>query len=830
MADYGREMKSQGSIYFGDFPSRVIQPRIVVTNLMMSSNPASAGNSELTYASEIGAVHAPEYFVPHNNVIPSDANFDYTTVKNRNDHLLAGVPTVGWKTWSFSGGTPYLFNYPNNSGFGHQVIDVKCKEAASQKDFRFSAKTPTTNEWQGVRLAYSRTYADTQSSTGSEDWFVISFQIGVAVYRIYHSSSMGTSLDIQTADDLTNGGVASTNEYGDPVWATSGRQPKIAGDWVTLIPNLVSKGEMLRVGGSQSRTQGSDHIEVLIKSIGNHLSIFVTGMNQAVSIPFYMNRHLTTLPIKWLSIDVKNMTSCSFSAHPMKFLANSFYRSYPQQLGFFPSATTPIRYRVWYPDGFGAIQLSGETQYGVTVTTVVGTDTTSSPVYDVDLTLGVSGTWKEQDYADSTPLITKVDLMMDGIESNQWFTPTHIDFPASAVETYPPPQETVRFKGMVEKWTVDMERLSFNHTVDVAFSIFGGIDEFTAYTGVRPLGTIIMAMDNGYTHLGQIPKFTGMVKRYSIDRPSGGATATLTLHGISRMRQLEDRIIHAPPNLDLHNHYAAMYYLASYAGFTDADIGWMDYVDTSDPTNFTVLDTEPYALPTDFGNRTWTPMNNSVNVRQLMWEIQKLTGFFLWADHYGRLQYRAWVPLTTPTPKRTFAPAYVPEYDDGIPTEYSSYSLELSNEDTRNRMILMGVDQYSQDWSAVTVKLEDEASISASVGQQPINYIGYPVDFVLEDTRFANKAFAVSSASRIFNIIRQPQTDITLNCAWRHDDINPFDCIRVEDDKVSWLRDFPFYVLGVVHVTELRGSTMVQASTLHAKYLETSGYFEPTVT
>jgi hypothetical protein len=373
---------------------------------------------------------------------------------------------------------------------------------------------------------------------------------------------------------------------------------------------------------------------------------------------------------------------------------------------------------------------------------------------------------------------------------------------------------------IVEESEADFDGLTIHQSVSMTYTYFNGLDVLTNQTGgMYGIGNIAIGLrlgatgryDDGVTVAsvgsdGQpFWRFQGMCDTYEYHED--GHNTLVTLRCDSLMRILDERFIFAPPIYDGWNHYAAMHYLASYAGFTDAQIGWSGLVDTTDPTRIISNGTETgYTLPLEFGNRTWSPAYRSLSVRQAMFEIQKTSGFFLFVDELGILQYKAWISAVDQNSavRRNFQKIPSDNYEV-LPTEIQNLDIYVTNRDVRNQIAVIGINATyegstgDQSWQPIVVIATDEPSISA-IGTKPYNYVGYRKDHVIMDARFANVEFARDTAVRLFNLERQPTMQVSFRTSFLQPDLFPLMYITVTTDKnIPFLNNTPLVIWKISH-------------------------------
>jgi len=292
--------------------------------------------------------------------------------------------------------------------------------------------------------------------------------------------------------------------------------------------------------------------------------------------------------------------------------------------------------------------------------------------------------------------------------------------------------------------------------------------------------------------------------------------ALLRLTCMDQMQWLADVLIAAPPDMDLWNHYYAMRWIANFCGITDAQLGFINMV-PSDRYGVSPNDLNPYFLPAGDGGQPWTPRDRTIPAITLAEMIRRVTGFVLFVDSYGYLQYYQFIPPDQQTPVMTYS-----MYNTGTqqnPDEMFGFSFRASTRDTRNQLALVGIDAYGPDWSPIVEKREDMNSIFTPPGYiPPANYCGYKKPLVWMDSRFANSDFASKAADQIFAIADLPDYTCSVN-AWLQPGVYPMDVMMVDYPRANTF-GIPFVVTEVSNVLSLAGSNLVMQSTLNGKLLE----------
>lgn len=821
-----------GSVWMGDFrtvyPAQSTPP-LVVTDRMIFTDPSSMGARSMRYIPEVGGAMAPELLVPHNNKITDPAML--SSVKDGDEYLLADAPSVEWKKFTFSDGTnAVLTNYADTSGWGHQVIDVNCKSASAAPDFGFTASTKNlaSQQVQGFSLKFQRRLA--ANSDGAIDHWRIEFQLSNwLTYRINFSTQKGVSISVRNEKNRTtavpdpDGGTHNlvelgvVDEYGDVVFGGS-KFLYPDSEYIDISQDVEANGEESEVLGVKSRAFGTELTTVKVLMVANRILVWVGGFSKPFVFHHFRNRSSKNWLVNYVTVDALNVSQCSFSLHPVRFVADTGYRSSPQQLGFVP--VNPFGFIFSIHDAVSRVYASGEAAtidapFGGTLTgTILDGQTLATVVqYDLDLALNSNASWQGVDYANTSPILTKVQLKTEGSVS-----PSSGSGLVSFNSLTPP--SNIRPRMITEESEADFEGMTIRQSVSMTYTYFNGLDVLTAQTGgMAGIGNIAVGLklgatgryDDGVTVAsvgsdGQpFWRFQGMCDTYEYHED--GRNTLVTLHCDSLMRILDERYILAPAIYDGWNHYAAMHYLASYAGFTDAQIGWSGLVDSSDPTKIISNGTETgYTLPIEFGNRTWSLSYRSLSVRQAMSEIQKVTGYLLYVDELGVLQYKAWIPASDQhsAVRRVFRKMPSDSYEV-LPTEIQNLDVYVTNRDVRNNIAVIGINASyegavgDQSWQPIVVIAEDQPSQGAE-GVKPYNYVGYRKDHVLKDARFANVDFARDTAVRLYNLERQPTMQVSFRTAFLQPDLFPLMYVMVETDKnIPFLNNTPLVIWKVSH-------------------------------
>src|SRR6185312_15064995 len=157
-------------------------------------------------------------------------------------------------------------------------------------------------------------------------------------------------------------------------------------------------------------------------------------------------------------------------------------------------------------------------------------------------------------------------------------------------------------------------------------------------------------------------------------------------------------------------------------------------------------------------------------------------------------------------------------YPGGDINEMFNLQLVNSTENTRNQVILVGIDAYGTDWSPRVESREDEASVYTAPGDLPkANHIGYKAAMAWVDTRFANPPFASRAADNTFAYLSLPEYTVNL-ATWLQPDLFPMDVIWVNDPKSNSL-GVAFYIMSVTNVMSVLGSNIVLQTNIGGKFL-----------
>lgn len=800
MAD--QMLKYRGRLYVGDmlttFPLQV-QPQISIPDYMTAVAAfARRDAGDMAYEPSVGLAYPREVLVPHNQKISAAV-----TIVDNNAHLLSSAPDFTWATFSVSGATSHIQMFRDRTGYGNQIIDVRCADIASAPDLTLNAATGTGRSDQGFRFQWNR---------GMFTW---------------HSASLGSPPYLNLYFKVN---TSTETEYS--IQMSPGRPTRIlrsvdgGSSYIPIHQTIENDSALAQVGGNNSRLRGAEFNTLKVRILGNKCVINMPGAEPITftvtspkadadsSDPEVASTHPV---ITQITLKAKGFTHLSFACHPVKFLQAATMRSNPLQLGFAPDVSTPPRY-VIHTDSAAKSRNSGQTWTPgypsgatVTVTTVSGTETLAAPSYDLDIDNGTTaGTYQGEDYVDKTLTISRVTMRVDGIVENNATTPVELPFEQGT------PKAPVE---VIEQWLFDPSKLRASHTLRVTFSNRQGWEYFRQITGIAGSGNFAVGLDLGYTHWpGDIARFTGFCHTIETsDAPNNERYVTLVC--VDRLQQLDDAYTFAPPNYDGWNHYAAVAELMMIAGIALSDMAFLDMI-PSDPFESTPSDTDPYYLPTPPGFRPWSPINRNLPVAEIIASIQKLTGFCIFVDNVGRLHYEPFVQDTLPAPKAIFKPV---ASSPGDIQEAMSARTRTSTMNVRNKVTLIGFDPFRPNESFIFRQKTDDDSISSVPPNQPFNFIGYPKRMLWMDARFANEDFATAAIDRLYKLVRQPEYTLDLE-SWMQPNIFPTDVVYWDDKGSTGSAEVPFYVFGITNIL----STMNKKKVIMRSYLN-GRYFDPSI-
>ena len=798
------ELFYAGAVQLGDVHSAwpfQKQAELSITDYLTSAFPITRESSKaFRYDPQLGVAYAQEILVPYDQRIKDGV--DTSTVKDF-DKFLLGKESTYWTVTQFDAGNHFLQNFRDKAGFGYQLIDVKWKGTGSPTGNIFEAKTlPPSDKkalnCQGFNFIYNKSKTTWQSPDDAN----------------------GVDLYWRIGDDWY--GVQFTQEGSAiVVWTDENYEATPNVEWHHV--GVLAKSSLAQhaLTGNNARIRSSEFVSIRVRAlsdqlvidIGGNASPFVTPIIAPKTDPLDTSPRATVVSptITQVFFDATQFSHLSYGLHPLCFATEASMRSNPQQIAEVPDESTPIYYIVGLPSGSAVVD-SGDMLNPdfpdtsiISVTTVAETEQTAAPQYDLLLKNKVDGSYATREYSHTTAVITKITLRVPGIVIQYNAQPTLIPFGVGAAKPVCMAQNSVVFNPA----SMTMER-----KCSVTFNNWEGTDDFSAVTGVSCSGNVAMALDMGYDGKGTARRYTGIVETFRWSSPGGGKNY-LTLLGTDVMTQLADCYIFCPPDLDGMNQYYAMAVLASFAGVSRDQLGFASLI-PDDPFQATDNDPDPFFLPRGIGMTPWTPRNRSMPVLELMQSIQKLAGFLLYADEFNVLQYLEWIPSDPLQPKRVFTYADT-GYDGANLDAIWSLTGESSTRETRNQIVIVGIDANKPGWDVLVVKREDKDSIDAPPSQQPRNYCGKKKPLVWMDSRFADLPFATKSADRLYRTLRIPSYTVNFTTHLQND-LFPLDVIWVNDPKTGTF-GIPFYIMGIQEQASVIGGSITQQSTISARYL-----------
>lgn len=534
---------------------------------------------------------------------------------------------------------------------------------------------------------------------------------------------------------------------------------------------------------------------------------------------------------KITSVGIKftKFTQASFSLHLARWSPTFEYDSVQQGMGITPDPSTPFVFDV---------SLSGETKIGLasgasftpmdfSTHSITVTDVTSGQLAQYTLQCASSGSgdfsYGGQTTTRYTPAVERVCSRMDGIVED-------VDESAvvSTVFNLVPDDLNRHLAGFSEVLEFDIANLRVRQQMSLDLFNWEGIASLSAITGVAGAGNVAALMRWGWQHQVGISggegdawtgggvgpgwaRMWGYCDTYTYTSQQGRHMMRMSVK--SMMDRLDEAIIVCPPNIDGWNHFWAVKWILNYCGIPDNRIGFLpmcpaapDLVAAGDPDG-----PNGYFLPIGVGSQPWTPIDRRISASQLLATIQSVTGYVLYADAYGVMQYESFLRAGTATPKRVFRERYPYDTKHGLTTMWG-LSTTISTADTRNVVAVVGMDIFNPAGSRLDTtdyRKVDEASISSLPGAQPANYVGWRKIFAMLDTRFASAALTRSAAERQFAIMRLPQIVCSFTC-WGQPDLYPMDQIAVEDWR-SGLTAYPATEADWLVLTITRMSTRLES-------------------
>lgn len=813
--------------------------------------------------------------------VPFNQKSFLPTVRDRGKHNRTGSPAVRWETITTAGATQILQEFKESHyGYAYWQTTVKndaeaqtAKITATCDHIELSDGTSRPMAEREVSIHFSRNlFTRAQTTSGK---VTISIKVGGYWYRSEVSSTRPTKVDkstdggsthTQVKDHLKGGGSdhAGAGSTGDVrLGAQVELRIKAANGRLTLsqagsaaAPLMVSLAKDTRwgiLGVALQRLQlapgavaalppppfkahcwpGGVGAELTLREVtvtaANPLNDQITVTGSLAGIAPGGTLDILDPRIEAVKVEAEGYTQFCVAVHPMRYVTTGYYTRAPFQTGFVPLPETVAGFTI-HTDGEVGGVLDGNVYNptllpGAAITpklTLAG----SVGYYRLDMTgpdkdmsdQEVYESYLGQEYAEDTPILTRVTTRFEGISEvpgNAFFA-----IPLGVGGENP-------VQSITESIAFDPGSLTIRHSASVTLDNFRGMAALSAATGIGGLGNVGVGIRLGYAHqqglvsdgvLG-LPRFWGFSSRRSFTVAQGGGAANMILDCQDQMAQLAEVLIAAPADLDGHNHYWAMAYLAQLAGIPLPRMAFAPLV-PSDPYGASPYDTAPYFLPMGAGMRPWTPVNRTLPVLSLMDQVRKTTGYLLYFDAIGQLRYEPFLPIFNwlAGPKRIFRPTPEPsatarDWRGGL-TELWDLQVSFDVSEVKNQTLLVGIDS-EQSWGVIASKLEDQASISSPAGYQPINYKGYKAPFIWMDSRFANEGFALRSSARLFYWLRQPAVTVTFTC-WAQPDLFPLDMIWVNDWRTG-IAELPFYILSMSTTTPSHG---LPRTTITARYLD----------
>lgn len=639
-----------------------------------------------------------------------------------------------------------------------------------------TAVTPTSSfNCQGLTALISKATWLTAPTTAAANWWV-GWTIGTRKFQVLVDSTGKSKIQTRLTGDL---------------------------EWQTL--------QSLRLGADINKTTGNTGLD----SGAGNIAVSVLFLNNALQVsvgiattPYlhdcniYADIVALSQPIiSVVEIGARYYSVFSFSAHPLKWRPSVRYVSADKKLNTAASGFTDNVFDVkglntsWSVSSGGGIAPSFPAGSTIQPSVIAG-DTSNSAKYNLAISNPVAGTYLGENYSDYTASVVGINMRLNN------YTLTSASWPWTNIAPV----------SIVCEAVFDPQALTIRRHLIATFNNFRG-QYGAAY------GTLAVRFKAGY-YQPSMPlhtQFTGLCQRYRYNR-SGGSQSTVSMICTDLM-PIFDQAIGSPFDMDGWNHYYALFYLASYVGLPRVKLGFANMIPDG-PFGISSHENPAtaYFLPRGSGNNPWTPRNRNMLVRDLIDYVRKPVGFMLYFDENGLLQYHKWKP-----PGTTAARAFTEVPLDGSVgynalREFWNHQFETSTENVNNVLLLIGVDQYSMNWEPIVAYRRDEASINGLPGEEPINYVGWPRQFVWSDPRFANQAFSEFSADKLFALQRLPEVTTSLT-SWMQPDIYPMDVITV-DERKSGANDVPnFYVVGVRTEWSAAAKPYKFETTLTGRYL-----------
>jgi hypothetical protein len=315
------------------------------------------------------------------------------------------------------------------------------------------------------------------------------------------------------------------------------------------------------------------------------------------------------------------------------------------------------------------------------------------------------------------------------------------------------------------------------------------VAEFNNYDGLyrQVSGLRACEVDIGYAELGVHKRITG-IAGYTMEWATAPGDFVFRLHIYDRsmmLRAPSGVIVANLPYMDGWCVYRAMRYLANYAGIQDSSLGFpICDGDINNPCGH-------YLLP--FGDDMYplVRFEGGMYVWDCMQKLQKYTGYLLYFDAEGILQFKPYVPEYPGPFKKTFS--LVPEENYAGRPLLNEMFISSRIRDmtyTRNDVTIIGIDP--ETWQPIRASRVDNNSIYDTTAP---NYMGYRAAFVWADSMFCTPEYAAQARDSIFNVMRLPADTIAIE-GWMQPDIFPLDVIGACDPySLEGLR--PYWVVSV---------------------------------
>ncbi len=370
-------------------------------------------------------------------------------------------------------------------------------------------------------------------------------------------------------------------------------------------------------------------------------------------------------------------------------------------------------------------------------------------------------------YAEDTPHVTRVT----------------VNYPGKEIPIVPSPTLTLdNLRAVTENLRFDPLNLNITSEITAEFNNISGA--YTDYSGLRAC-----EVDFGYEELGIQRRVTGIAGQImQWDTMDGDKRFVLVIRDRSCMLKRPGGVmVRNLPYMDGWCVYRAMRYLANYAGISDA---WLSFPlcdgDIYNPCGHYLLpfgsDMEPVIkfLP---GSYIW----------ECMQHIQKYTGFCLYFDAVGKLQFYAYVPSAPGAYKKAFS--LVPEETWlGAPKLNELFAVSRTRDMTtvRNDVHIFGIDPDT--WQPISAYQHDLPSMYDTNAQ---NYLGYVSTLIWADSMFVTTEYAQQALNAVYGRARIPEDTVTLK-GWMQHELAPLDVISV-DEPVSAPGNRPYWIVGITN-------------------------------